>query len=89
MRLPYRGFSYFYTSAQIKLLVQNQLMVDSSVSYWHPLLLAGLYISQRRISNLGGQGRLTEFMLWGWSDSSCQLKVNDAFWPGSRLLCAC
>lgn len=58
MRLPYRGiFLFLYILAQIGLLVQNQLMVDSSVSYWHPLLLAGLYISQRRISNLGGQGR--------------------------------
>ncbi|MHB1357081.1 MAG: glycosyltransferase family 87 protein [Anaerolineae bacterium] len=44
-----------YMLAQLGLLLQTQLMVDSSVTYWHPLVLVGLYVWQQRITNKSSQ----------------------------------
>ena len=36
-----------YMLAQVGLLLQTQFMVDSSVAYWHPIVLTGLYAWQQ------------------------------------------
>ena len=36
-----------YALAQVVFLIQNQLSIDSAYYYWHPLVLAGLYMWQQ------------------------------------------
>jgi hypothetical protein len=49
-----------YAFAQLGLLVQTQLNVDSSLWYWHPLVLAGLYMWQQRMAGSNPRQTINE-----------------------------